>query len=461
MRVSSFASVGPTATGGVERISVSWQAPAAPASAVTGYVLRYRLHGSPDWTQQSAAASDTSAVLTTWPTTMAPGQYDVELAALHDAVTSDTVAVDGHWSRTLSATVVPLVNRVTLSATTMRPFKDGFQDYVVVRVSTNRPGGAAGSLRIMNAAKTTVLVVPLAAGAAWTYVWKGLNSRGLRVPNGRYYAQVYLPGTTSSPAPLATPPSMVVTSSQALKPAITLSSTALFPYRDGYRDATRITATATVPSVMTLRIVRSKHVYWQTTLSRRTTASIAYAGAMLPRGVLPAGTYALYVYAKGGEGSTVVAAKTFTVSSKRAVKSFFALTNSANTLAQAGFVSPGAPFGPGSPDGSLVEVPAQTAVTFLRTLPATVLPYATVRVTVSTYAIDSPLVGIGFYGGAPDNPNVIRPVQVTAYSFLSPVAPTVSYLGGKLRWYIENDGTGTEDWVVSSFTVSGYRYVLV
>lgn len=461
VRVSTYASIGAAATGGVERIAVAWQAPATPASTVTGYVLRYRLHGTTEWAQQAAGAGDTSAVLTTWPTTMPPGQYDVELAALHDAVTSDTVAVDGHWSRTLSATVVALVNRVTLSATTMRPFKDGFQDYVVVRVSTNRPGGAAGSLRILNAAKVTVLVVPLASGSAWSYVWKGLSSRKLRVPNGRYYAQVYLPGTTSTAVPLATPPSMVVTSSQAPKPTITMSSTALFPYRDGYRDSTRIIASTTVPSVMTVRIVRAKHVYWQTTLSRRSTASIAYAGAMQPRGILPAGTYALYVYARGGEGTTVVAAKTFVVSAKRAVKKFFAMTNTANTLAKAGFVNPGAPLGPSSPDGSLVEIPAQTAVTFLRTLPTTVLPYATVRVTVSTWAIDSSLVGLGFYGGAPDDPNVIRPVQVTTYSFLSPVAPTVSYIGGALRWYLENDGSGSEDWVVQSFTVSGYRYVLV
>lgn len=461
VRVSAYASVAPAATGGVERISVTWQAPVAPPTEVTGYALRYRLHGATDWIQQAAGATATGAVLTTWPTSMPAGQYDVELAALHDAVTIDTVATDGHWSRTLSATVVALVNRVTLSATTMRPFRDGFQDYVVVRVATNRPGGATGTLRILNAAKTAVLVVPLKAGSAWTYVWKGLNARGLRVPNGRYYAQVYLPGTTSSLTPLATAPSMVVAASQALKPTISMSSTSLFPFVDGYRDSTRIITSATVPSVMTWRVVRAKKTYWQASFTRRTTASLGYAARTAARTPLPAGTYALYVYAKAGEGKTVVSAKTFVVSAKRAVKRAFAVDYNAFDAAYARFTSlPGNDAS--SPDGVQVLLPPQTAVTFLGGLPSSVLPLASVQVTIHTaYTAFSPVIAQGFYGGAGDQPNVIRPVPVTSFWFVSPVAPSVSYLGGALRWYVENDSTSTGDWDIQSFTLTGYRWVLV
>ena len=55
---------------------------------------------------------------------------------------------------------------------------------------------------------------------------------------------------------------------------------------------------------------------------------------------------------------------------------------------------------------------------------------------------------------------MIRPVLVTSDDFFSPVAPTVSYLGGALRWYVENDSADTGEWTVGSFTVAGYRYVL-
>ena len=52
----------------------------------------------------------------------------------------------------------------------------------------------------------------------------------------------------------------------------------------------------------------------QASFTRRLTAKAVYAGARIGGGTLPAGTYSLYVYAKGGEGTTVVNAVAFAVS---------------------------------------------------------------------------------------------------------------------------------------------------
>ncbi|MFN8157571.1 MAG: S8 family serine peptidase [Candidatus Nanopelagicales bacterium] len=456
---SSYAVLSPSVVGGVERLAVTWQAPSSPPTAVTGYALRYRAVGGTDWTTVSALASDTAKTLTPWPSAALPaGQYEVQVAALHDAVTIDNAATDADWSPSLTATTTSLLNRTTVSATTLRPFKDGYQDSVVVRVATNRPGGASGQLRILNSARVPVRIVALGAASSWSYVWTGLSSRNLRVPNGRYYLQAYLPDATGALVAVANPPSVVVASSQAARPTITLSSTLLYPYRDGYKDTITVASSALVPSVMTWKIIRSGKTYWQTTFTRRGTAKAIYGGAKIGGGVLPAGTYGLYVYAKGGEGTTVVSAKVFTVYAKKAVKSAFRVTYSAYAAGQATFSAPG---NEPSTDGVRVGIPNDAAVTFLGTLPTTVLPYSTVRVTVTTYLNNSSLRGLGFYGGAPDTPNAIRPVQVTSNSFTSPTAPTVSYIGGKLRWYAENDSTASSLWVISSFTLSGYRWVLV
>lgn len=461
VRPSAYAVLAPVATGGVERVGVTWQAPSAPPTAVTGYALRYRAVGGADWTTVSAASDAVAATLTTWPgASMPTGAYEVQVATLHDTVTVENAATDADWTPSITATVTALVNRVTVSATTLRPYRDGYQDSVVVRVATNRPGGASGSLRILNSAHVPVKIVALGSGTAWTYTWTGLSSRNLRVPNGRYYFQVYLPGTTSSPVAVPAPPSVVVASSQALKPTITQTSTVLYPVRDGYHDSITFRSTATLPSVMTWKVIRSGKVYWQTTFTRRGIAAAVYAGAKIGGGTLPAGTYALYVYAKAGEGTTTVAAKTFTVSTKKAVKTAFKVTYSAYAASKAAFYGP--PEDQPQTDGVRVRLPQQSAVTFLGSLPSSVLPLASVRVAVTTSGVSGlPVRAIGYYGGDPVSPNAIRPVLVTSNVFLAPSAPTVAYIGGKLRWYVENDSSSTSSWDVSSFSISGYRWVLV
>jgi serine protease len=454
---SSYAVGSPAATGGVEHIATSWTAPTAPAATVTGYGLRYRIVGTTDWLSATADAAATSAELTTWPTPLPAGTYEVQIAALHDALAVDSPGLE--WSSSITTTVAALVNGISSSATILRPFRDGFQDSVTIRVSTNRPGGASGSLRILNSVGTIVKIVPLATGSYWRIVWTGLNQKNVRVPNGRYYFQAYLPNQAGTLTPL-TRPTILVASSQAARPTIAMTSTALYPVRDGYRDFTTITATAGVPAVFTMKVVQVGKVKYQASFTRRTLAKLVYGGAKIGGGILPSGTYFLYVYAKGGEGTLVSSYRKFTVSTKRAVKTTFAITYKAYPACKTAFYNGEQP-AYDSVSG-IERLPSQSLLTCYATLPSSVLPHASVRVRVATYFTDGvPVRRFGYYGGSPTSPNLIAPVGVSSSSYLTPLAPSVSYLGGKLRWYVFNDAVDPSYWYVSTYTLTGYRWVLV
>lgn len=454
---SSYAVLDPAVAGGVERIAVSWQAPVNPPSAITGFALRYRLVGAVAWATATVPPGTTSTTLTTWPGSALPaGRYEVQVATLHDALTAETVT---DWTPSVTATTIGLLSRTTVSATTLRPYRDGYQDSVVVRVATNRPGGAAGSLRILNSARVPVKIVALGRTNAWSYVWTGLSSRNLRVPNGRYYLQAYLPDATGRLVAVPHPPSVLVASSQASKPIITLSSAVLYPYRDGYRDTTTIATSALVPSVMTWKVVRGGRVYWQTTFTRRGTARAIYGGARIGGGTLPAGTYGLYVYAKGGEGTTTVSATVITVSTKRAVKSAFRIgTFLATMYFRDGF---GASAVADRNSGQVV-LRSQSIATFSVTLPASVLPRTGVQIAGSSNGTNgSPVRYVGYYGGSPSAPNLIQPYRLVSEGFRIPAAPPVAMYGDVLRWYALNDSTNPTYWRIQSFVVTGYRWVLV
>jgi hypothetical protein len=120
-----------------------------------------------------------------------------------------------------------------------------------------------------------------------------------------------------------------------------------------------------------------------------------------------------------------------------------------------------------------VALPDQSQATFARGLPTTVLPYRTVRVTLtSTGDLGGGHVGHavplgGYFTGNPLDPSSFgqATVLVVGRTTLPPASPA-EIAGGIVRWYVANnalsiDGSTSSRWVVVSFTVTGYRYVLV
>ena len=463
----------PTATGGVEHITVAWSAPAS-GPAPTRYAVRYRLVGAPHWTCATLAgttiggcgsvdAATTTLEATSWPTPMAAGRYEAQVAALG----TDGASV---WSDAGATSVVALAESFRLSTTTLRPFVDGYEDAVDVRVTSNRSGGDSGELRIVNSRGTTMSSFPLGLATRQTVRWDGRDRRGHVVPYGSYRVVVLMRGRDGAPAALLQRPVITVAATQASKPSIRLSKKLVYPYPDGYRDAITITTSDAVPSVMTWRVMRGGRVYWSATWGRRLVASHAYAGTRSGGRTLPPGIYTLVVTAKAGEGVAVSSSTTFAVNGARAKRTAFTLTAYALSAMQ-GVV--GSRTLPGGWGRRAVFLPDQSEATFARRLPDTVLPFTGVRVTLtSTGDFASGRMGhavplAGYYTGSaldPSSYTAASPIRVGATTL--PAASSAELAGGVVRFYVANDaisldGTTTSKWVVLSYTVTGYRYVLV
>jgi len=216
--------------------------------------------------------------------------------------------------------------------------------------------------------------------------------------------------------------------------------------------------------------VKGGREYWSASWSRRLGVSSVYAGARRGGRTLPPGVYTLVVTAQAGEGVAVSSTTTFAVNGARARRSAFSVTAYALSAMQ-GVV--GSRTLPGGWGRRAVYLPDQSEATFVRRLPATVLPYRTVRVSLQSlgdfaggrtgHAV--PLAG--YYTGSALDPSSYTPATPirVGTSTLAP-ASSAEFAGGVVRFYVANDaisldGTTTSKWVVLSFTVTGYRYVLV
>ena len=456
----------PSVTGGVERLAISWVAPSS-ADPITDYGVRYRKVGAAAWVCRAGTAPDcrlsstvTSTLVAPWPSgSLAGGTYEVQVAAVNDMGQSV-------WSPSGTAVVAALTQTVTVSATTLRPFRDGFQDSVALRVATNRPGKATGSLRILNARLVVVKIVPLALNSAWLVTWTGLNARNLRVPNGRYYVQVYLQGRSGSQLAVPSRPSVVVAASQSTRPAITLSSPTVYPYPDKYLDTVTIRATATVPSTFTYRISLAGRTKWSYVQSRRLKGAVVWSGRTTARKALPSGKYVVSITAKGGEGIAVTSSKYVVVSTRRIKAVAFVLdvrASSTHPLALLGSFAPDGAGGGYLAPGALVELAP--------TLPTSVKPlYRLEAYACSTTGGSGADAGFGFVDrnaawiGSPvsmlndvnacwtvPNANSTGPLYV----------PAAAIFSGRVHVVVGNQPTATGSWYLSGVRLRGTRYLLV
>ena len=83
----------PVATGGVERVGVTWQAPSAPPTAVTGYALRYRAVGASSLLRRNLAIYGLGGVVVPF---VGIKLIDLALAALGVAAARDETGALQH-----------------------------------------------------------------------------------------------------------------------------------------------------------------------------------------------------------------------------------------------------------------------------------------------------------------------------------------------------------------------------
>ena len=457
----------PTVVGGVEKFKVTWGAPTGGATP-TGYRISYhRRNDAGPWTTivPDLPLSTRSYTYTPWPrAALAAGTYDIRVSAVRGAS-------PGPASLSGAASITALAQTGTTSATVLRPARDGYQDSVTLRASSNAP--RSGVVRIRNSAGRVVMSWPLSATPTWSASWNGKTSAGIQVPYGTYTIEFLRPVRATTSA-LISRRTINVMSSQAAIPSVTLVSDTVYPVKDGYLDSIPIRASAVVPSTYTLDILDKGSVIYHRTYTRRMTLTVSWNGTNDRVRVLPVGAYTLRITAHGADGKPTVKLRRVLVSSKHAIPKPFSLQFTAGDAMMA--YSSGVNLvdgdtgvqidGGDDPTTATVEV---NLATFTQKLPASVLPPSSVVVTAcSTHTDNSAgnLAYVGYFSGAPDNPYLSR---TWAYPLGDPAgcyrakatAPSFALVNGYAQIWVGNGSLPGHRWTVNSFKISGVSYVLV
>ena len=455
----------PTVRGGVENFTVSW----VPPSGVTptGYTISFHRRGtSSPWTTitPNLPASARSYTYSPWPVAaFTPGTYDVRVAAIRGSAT-------GPASLSKAGSVTALLQTGSASASILRPAKDGFQDSVILRATSNAP--RSGTVRIRNSAGAVVMSWPLGTSTGWSAVWSGRDSSGTRVPFGTYRVEFWRPVRSSTPALISTR-TLSVLSSQAAIPTVHLVSDTVYPAKDGYYDTIPIRASAVVPATFSLDVLNKGVVVYHRTYSRRSLLTVPWNGTDDRIKVLPVGSYTLRITAHGLEGKPTIKLRKVEVSALRAYPHPFSLQVSAGMAMQA--YSPGVTVIDagngvhidGGDDPSTKEMEVNLA-TFNEKLPASVLTPTSVIISACTTHTDNTAAGLaylGYFSGALDNPYLSR---AWSYSVGDPAgcyrtkasAPSFALGDGYVQWWVGNGNIPGKTWTVNSFRITGVSYVL-
>jgi hypothetical protein len=457
----------PTVVGGVEKFTVRWSAP-APGVTPTDYrIFAHRRGSSAAWTTAAAAlpATARSFTYTTWPTSaLASGIYDVRVCALNGSIA-------GPASVSAAGSVAALVQTATISATTLRPTKDGFQDTVTFRATSNSP--RTGSVRIRNTAGAVVMSWSVPATSSWSAVWSGKNAQGARVANGSYSVEFMRPIRSSS-AQLLKKTTLVVTSSQAAIPTITLANETVYPHADGYLDRIPIKASAVVPSTFVLDIVDKGRVDNHRTYTRRLTLTVPWNGTNDQGAVLPAGSYTVRITAQGLEGKPSVKLRKIMVSALRAIPKPFAISFDAASAMRATSLGvtvvdarKGVQIDGGDDPATLTDLELNLA-TFTRALPTSIVTPTSLVVRACTTHLDNTAANsafLGYFSGPANDPLftsdwAYRVGDATGCYAAKADAPDFAIVKNTLQFWVGNASLPGNTWTVNSFNVSGYSYYL-
>jgi hypothetical protein len=490
-------------TAGIASLDVTWGAPSVGAGAVLGYVVQYRSSRTTTW---SCAVEQFAGTCPPVPGGAATFARTIDLSALaqpgddYDVrVTAGTATGLSAPARPVRVTAAGLLRSAAISAGSLRPFADGFQDTVTVTASTNVESTA--EVRITREGETTpVRTYVLAPAMSYSQTWDGADDAGVAVAPGRYVLEVWTDDLSGSASVISTSSPMTVTvaSSDVTAPTVSPSAPAVYPTRDGFLDTVTFSVTTAVPATTKLSITNATgtKTYWHYTSPRQTRTTKAWAGTRQPSGgTLPAGTYWLRVSVTGANGSTAKAlgsaahpgAIPVVVSTKRLKSVRFTKTvtpddvvitaargsvllkprtyegrSSAELLVRGGLGQAGSPYDVLALSSSLPTTVAAKGYsgvkvsTCLRRSPVGTNVLATGYMASTTkYAgwfsalVDESRSEVSVASGTLDcrTPDLVTPAEATA--------------GGRLRWSLFNWAAARTAYVpIYHFTITGTRYTL-
>ncbi len=469
----------------VERFRVTWGAPASGA-APTGYAVAFRRSGTSTWVCATGSADPCPAVDATsidvspWPAPLSAGTYQVRVTAVAGGVRGVT-------SRPARIDVAALRQSASISATTLRPRTDGYQDSLTVRLSSNLP--AAAEVRVTRIGGPLVRTLTAAAATSHAIAWNGRTAGGAVVGFGDYRVEAFLDGR-AGPARIATW-TVKVRDEQVAAPSVSLSSPIAYWYPDGYQDTVTITSPTNALATQTWKLTNStgSFTYRSWSFARTAKATAVFDGKAGSGARLSGGWYYLRVTAKGATGTAKTTVIRLGVSRKKLVAKPFSISVWPGATARTG-LNGGAPelvnrtydgvthgelivrggFNASTASGSYDVVALSTAI------PASVKPPTGVSVrtsvrrsppgsnvlvhgymaTSSTYA--------GWFAKLLDEP-AEGPLEVATGTIVCQkpllATPAAAVAGNRVRWSLFNLATSSTSFVpVYRFQISGTVYVL-
>jgi hypothetical protein len=247
-------------------------------------------------------------------------------------VTVTTVDADGAASATatnaftfVGAPPTPTVTAGHVSAdlSQVYPYVDGYADSTTITGSADTNTGTAiggtGSIIVRNAAGTVVASKAFTSSASQSLTWNGRT--GTKDVAGTFDATYTFAGTDGVPVSETT--QIFVDLTKSLVAGLDSSVTTVYPHKDGYRDATRITYQTQMSTDQTtrgtgsVRITKSGKLVKSWSIKSSKQASVVWNG--LYNGKISAGTYTATYRFVGPEGPAKSASVHVKVSSKRVV----------------------------------------------------------------------------------------------------------------------------------------------
>ena len=231
------------------------------------------------------------------------GAYLVQLVGKRGSTTASAPAAAmtdptfdrAAWTATID-TSAPTISEIAASTSAMSPDGDGRQDTVVLTANAG-PGATTWSIRVLAANGSAVRTFD-GTGRAIKATWDGRDTKGVRVPDGTYRAEVRVDDALGNTA-MVTRPLVVDTADPsgsliAVVPGLVVGATghAFSPDGDGWQDSVALRVSANEPVAVSV-VVRngSGKAVWSGRAPLSEAPSVTWKGRDRSGRVLKDGTF--------------------------------------------------------------------------------------------------------------------------------------------------------------------------
>ena len=385
----------------------------------------------------------------------------------------DLVSGGVHQVTDFEVTVVQtqaLAARVHVSSPSIFPAVDNYRDRarvtLTVTSSTGRPIPVTGTVEVRKGSVVVRRIAVIAGQAAVS--WDG-RINGNTAP-GAYTIAATVKGPQGA-AVNAIPARVTVFRTTVVAASLRTSMPTVFPERDGYKDAVRITSgsrTSTGGAIrgsQTIEVLRGTRVVTTWTFPNTSAHTVTWNGR--DGGDVSAGRYSLRFTVKGPEGLPVVKAVAITVSGKKVVGVAFSQTMSARAAFDgmaSGSYWEGYVAGSQKLWGCTYYGCEPDSAFYAWTLPASFRGYGNIRVWTCTESTSS--APLGRFSYTDPSGNLVGTTWWLGNYYpdcYSPRSgpPASAFNGRTLNWLVENiDDYELSFWEVKRFEITGTRYVL-